>query len=333
MKRRNWIVFAIMATLLVAGTVIAQDSTDVSVQFGWVHTMEYSGFYIAEDEGYYADENLNVELVAGGFDEEGNFIFPIDKVLSGDTDFGLIGGDQLLLARADGAPLVAIAVIYQRSPVVLMSLAESEILQPEDMIGETIAIDLQSATGLSFLAMLNLLEIELEDINVVERTDFTNDMLTSGEVDILDGFVTNQPVALELEGYELNLIFPSDYGVDLYTNVIFTTEEMIAEQPEVVEAFLRATLSGFQAAVDNPQRAAELSVEYNDTLSLEAETESMYRSVPLLNPVGSEPGMMRAEDWEFMHEILLEAGVLEEELDIEAAYTMQFLDAIYGAGE
>lgn len=313
---------------LIIGTVFAQD-TDVTLQLGWVHTAEYSGFYIAEDAGFYADENLSVEIANGGFDADDNFIYPPGQVLDGEADFGITGADQLLSARANGAPLVAIATIFQRNPVVVISFAENDIVRPEDLIGKSISVDTQSSTGLSFVAMLNELDIDIEELDTSLEYSSSYASLVDGEVDALLAYVTNQVVALEAQGYELNMIFPSDYAIDLYTNVIFTTEEMIENEPELVEAFLRASLLGFQGVVDDPEYAAELTIPYNDSLTVEIETASVYQSLPLLNPMGSSPGKMSSEVWEFMGTLLFDAGILEEEIDIESAYTLEFLDAIY----
>jgi NitT/TauT family transport system substrate-binding protein len=306
----------------------ASDAT--SIQLAWVHTMEYAGLYVAQDQGFFAEENLDVELQEGGFDADGNFIFSIEKVTSGEADFGVIGADQLLIARSEGAPLVAIAALYQRSPVVLMSLAENNIQTPADLIGKSIAIDLQTATGLSFVAMLSEQNIALDDINIVDRTDFTNTLLTDGDVDVLDGFITNQPIALAQEGHDLNLILPSDYGVDLYTNVIFTTEDMIANQPELVARFLRAVLRGYEVAVDDPETGADLAIARNDSLLPENELAGMLASVPLLAPAGSNIGAMSAEVWQTTYDLLLAQDILTSPFDVTTAYDLSLVNAIYG---
>lgn len=301
-----------------------------SIQFSWVHTIEFAGFYMAEEKGYYADEGLDVELKGGGFDEDGNFISPVQQVLDGEADFGVLSGDQILAGRAAGQPLVAIATIYQRSPAGFASLAENNIQRPSDLVGKTVMIDLESATGLIYKALLSSQGIDYDSVNTLPRTDFTNDPLINGDVDVLDVFITNQPVALAQQGIDINLILASDYGIDIYTNVIFTTEDMIANNPDLVERFIRATLLGTQSAIDTPEEAASLSVTYNDTLDLESETESMQRSLPLLKPAGTQVGMMTPEVWELTHSILLDQGVLSEPLNVDEVYTMKFLDAIYG---
>lgn len=304
--------------------VAARPATPVIVQLAWVNTVEYAGFYEAEEKGYYANENLAVKL-----NELGD-TSPIDQIVAGKADFGLASADVLLSARAKGAPIIAIATVYQRSPVAFISLAEKNITRPQDLIGKKVLVHFGGTTGLVYRALLATQGIDSSKIEGVLRTDFSNKQLLDGEVDVMDAFITNQPVQLAQEGHQVNAILASDYGIDVYANVIFTSETTIANQPELVERFLRATVQGMQSAIQDPKGAAALAVARNTDLSLESETESMNRSLPLLNPAGGHPGTMRAEDWEITHQILLDQGILSEPLDVKTAYTMSFLEKVYG---
>jgi len=197
------------------------------------------------------------------------------------------------------------------------------------LIGKKLAIDLESATGISYLALLASQSIDPSQVNQVPRTSFTNDQLTNGEVDVLDAFITNQPVQLELAGYSLNIILASDYGIEMYPNVIFTTEATIANKPDLVERLLQATVRGMQSAIDNPKEAAAQAVARNNKTTLESELASMNRSLPLLKPVGSQPGMMQAKAWETAHQILLNQGILKEPLEVADVYNLTFMEKIY----
>jgi ABC-type nitrate/sulfonate/bicarbonate transport system substrate-binding protein len=289
---------------------------------------------MAEDKGYYAGENLDVDLLAGGFGAEGQFIDPLQKVVSGEAEFGIVESTLLLPAREAGMPVVAIANIYQRHPLALTSLAEKNIVRPQDLVGKTVQLS-QNSTVL-FQALLSAEGIDPASINVVERTDFTINPLINGEADVIDGWVINEIVPLTQGGYEFNMILPSDYGIDLSPAVIFTTEDMIANHPDLVKRFLRATLQGIQSAADDPARAAALSVEYKtaDNVPVEASEEAiaMQQSLPLLLPAGTRPGLMQPELWDFTDQVLVDQGILERPLDIEAAFTTKFLDEIYGEG-
>lgn len=337
MYKRTFVVIVMLSVVSIVvsacgGSEVEQpavESTDVRVQLSWVYNIEFSGLFAAEDQGYYADENLEVDIAAGGYDADGNYIDPVQSVLDGDADFGVAGGEVILQSRAGGAPIVAVASIYQRSPVAFISLAEREIVKPEDMVGQRVAVDVGSAMEVAFGALLSAQGIDRDEITEVSREDYTGGPLIRDEVDVMNGFITDEPVGMVLEGYEVNTILASDYGIDIYGDVFFTTEEFIATSPEVVERFLRATLKGYEDAVSDPEYAANLAVSWDESQSLDYQIASMEASLPLINPAGSPPGMMYAEDWETAHEILLEQGFLDEPLNVEDAFTVEFLDSIY----
>ena len=310
-----------------------------SVQFSWIHDVEFIAFYEADRQGYYADANLEVRLDAGGFDSNGAYIDPVQRVLNGEVDFGVAGADQILRARAQGQPVVAIASIYQRSPVVLMSLGEKNIVSPQDLVGQRIGTQPPSITvGIVYEALLRSQGIDHSELSETSEIDFsTVDPLFNDEVDVMQGFITNQAIQAQLRSDEVNLILMSDYGIDIYSNVIFTTEDMIANHPDRVEAFVRATTRGTQWAVDNPDEAADYAlenyIEEVPNVDVRAvQTRGMLASIPLLNPAGSRPGMMQAEAWQTAHEILLDQGLLDAPLNLEEAYTLEFLDRVYAEG-
>jgi len=298
---------------------------EVSLELAWVDTVEYSGFYMAQENGHYTEENIALDIKP----YEIGVTNPLELVAAGEATFGLMGADKLLLARQQGQPVVAIATIYQRSPIAFISLKENNITGPEDLVGKKVMVTPQGTTDVVFPAMLDNLGIAVSDVEIVGRTDFSNDALLNGEVDVMDAFITNQPVQLEAAGYDLNFLLVSDYGIEMYANVIFTTEDMIASKPDVVLRFLRATLKGYEAAVANPEQSAELAVARNDTLSLELETQSMLASVPLISTRTNPPGLMTAAGWEITHQILVDQGILTAPLEVEKAYTLQFLETIY----
>lgn len=302
----------------------SNDAAALTVQFSWLHTIEFAGFYEAEAQGYYQDENLAVSFAPGGFDEVGNFIDPIEKVVNGEADFGIASSDAIITARANGQPVVALAAIYQRNPLVYVSLKESNILTPKDWAGKRLR--LEPDVAFVMLALLKQTQIQRSDVTEIEFPDYSLDPFLNGEVDVISAFITNEVVELTKQSVEYNLIIPSDFGVEMYSNLIFTTETMIQEQPEQVEKLLRATLKGYQAAIDAPEQAAELSVAHDPTLVLENETASMLASIPLINVPGVPLGTMKPQAWSFTMQMLLDAGMLETEIDLTKAYDLSFLE-------
>ena len=241
----------------------------------------------------------------------------------------MTSADTLLDARAAGHDLVAVAAIYQRNPVVLFSKAEDGIRTPQDLVGKRIGHNPGSSTDRIYKAMLAAQGITVDQIEEFSNLANAQDII-DGNVDVAVGFITNQALVLELAGYETNLILPSDYGIDLYSNVIFTTRDTIDNNPELVERFLRATFKGMQTAIDDPADAAQVAFTRNADLDVENEETAMIRSLPLFKPAGTQMGQMNADVWTQAHQILLDQGFLSEPLEIEQAYDLSFLEKIHG---
>jgi NitT/TauT family transport system substrate-binding protein len=336
---------SILSLLLIIAVMSACSSTQASsnepqaepeqtsVQFSWLHTIEFVGFYEAIRQEYYAENNLKVRLDNGGFDESGHYIDPVKQVVEGKSDFGVAGADIILTARAQGKPIVAVATIYQRSPVVLISLAEKNIVHPEDLVGKRVNTEPGTTVDVTYQALLKSQKIDRSQIIETPRTDFTVSPLFNDETDVLSGFITNDGVQAQLRSEALNFILPSDYGIDIYSNVIFTTEEMIKNKPELVQAFVQATVKGMQWAVDHSEEASQYVLDqYGKDMPpdiLNSQKPGLAASLPLLIPAGSQPGMMTGENWEFTHQVLLDEGLLTEPTNVQAAYNLSFLEKIY----
>ena len=225
------------------------------------------------------------------------------------------------------------ATIYQRSPVVLISLAEKNIIHPEDLVGKRVNTEPGTTVDVTYQALLQSQKIDRSQILETPRSDFTVSPLFNDETDVLSGFITNDGVQAQLRSEALNFILPSDYGIDIYSNVIFTTEEMIKNKPELVQAFVQATVTGMQWAVDHSEEASQYVIDqYGKDMPpdiLNSQKPGLAGSLPLLIPAGSQPGMMTEENWEFTHQVLLDEGLLTEPTDIQAAYNLSFLEKAY----
>lgn len=303
--------------------------TEVSIQLAWTPNIEYSPFFMAEEKGLFAAEGLKVTVRSGGYDEAGNYISAIEQVTSGKADFGITDGTDLMVARADGKPIVAVASLFQRHPSGYAALADKNITHPQDLIGKTVMVPPKSKILL--LALLASQGINSAEVNILDRTDFSINPLVKGEADVIDVFITNESVQLQTEGYKFNQILLADYGIETYPNMIFTTEDTIKNRPQVVESFIRATVKGIENVIENPQEAAKLAVSRNPELTVEAQELGMQAALPLFKPAGTNPGMMTAQTWEFTANMLLEQGILQQIPELSQVYTLEFLNKIYGS--
>ena len=109
----------------------AGPADQVTVQLSWFHGVEYAGFYTAVEKGYYAEENIEVVLNAGGPE-----INPLDEVHNGNAQFGIGQGDSLITSRANGQNFVAVSAIFRNNPLAITSLKEDNIQKPQDLVGD-----------------------------------------------------------------------------------------------------------------------------------------------------------------------------------------------------
>jgi NitT/TauT family transport system substrate-binding protein len=297
---------------------------EVTVQLAWTHQAQFAGFYAADQQGYYAEEGLQVTLLP----PPGAGADAIALVMDGTANLGVTFGAGLVAARSQGLPVTAIATIYRRYPLVFITLAGSGITRPHDFPGHTIRTLVPGGSAVAFQAMMTRMGLDPDSVEQVD-VGFDPSPLFAGELDIWPGFMTNEVLTAREQGYEVNLILPEDYGIHLYGDTLFTTDQLIEENPDLVLRFLRATLRGWRWAVENPEEAGPLALKYDPKLDAAHEAAMMEASVPLVHTGEDQIGWMRAEVWQGTHDILLEQGLLDGPVELDKVYTMEFLQKIY----
>jgi NitT/TauT family transport system substrate-binding protein len=300
-----------------------QTTTPVRLQLAWTHEYSSAPFYAAVKNGHYASEGLDVELLAGGFGENG-YIEPTTQVLDGSVDFGIVASGSLIQARANGQPLVGIASVFQRNPTAILSRSESAIQRPEDLIGRRVMVADGGAIQL-LDAFIKAQGLDRNAIEILPRTSYGIEPLLNNEVDALVGWVINEGVLLREAGIEPNMMLFSDYGIDSYPMVIFATEKTLAERPELVQHFVRATLQGMEDMIADPDTAAGLALSYDTTLDLDGQRRRLHASLPLFQPAGTRLGMMQPEIWQMTEQFMLDDKSLGAAVDLSKVYTLTFL--------
>lgn len=295
--------------------------TPITVQLTWTHQAQFAGLYAADQKGYYAAEGLAVTFVEGGPG--------VDKllpVLDGTAQFGIAGADELILARVQGLPVKAIAVDYRRSPVVFFSLADSGITRPQDFAGKTIRVTANLTASLhAMTTMVGVSPDQYTEITLPSSVE----AFASGEVPVWGGFLDGLAIAAERAGYDVNIIYPDDYGVHFYGDTLWSSEDFIAQNPDIVRRFLRATLQGWTYAIEHPEETGNLVAAYAPNADIALENERMAIMLPLVNTGEDYIGWMKPEIWAAMEATLREQGMITQPLDVTRVYTLQFLQEIY----
>lgn len=312
-------VTAILA-LASSGLIAAAHANEsVTLRLKWYNQAQFAGYYVAKEKGYYKAAGLDVNIQPGGPD------FPaVQMVAGGNEQFGVTGAVQILTARSKGVPVVALAVMYRRNPFVLISLKKSGIKTPADFVGKKVGVKIGTQGEMIYRAILAKAKVDESKIKEVPvKFDFAS--FLHGDIDVWPGIVINQMLTAQQKGYKLNAIYPADYGIHLYADTLFTTEEMIKEKPGVVRKFVAATLKGWNAAVADPKLAAKLSVKYGVKLNYAHELAQMKASIPLLKPDNKPIGTMDKAEWVSMQKLLLANGFEKKPVDVSKAFTTEFL--------
>lgn len=292
----------------------------IRLPMGYIPNIQYAPFYVAVERGYFAE---------AGFEIEFDYSFETDGVAlvgAGEVPFAIVSAEQVLLARAQDLPVVYVAAWYQGSPVAVVAKTESGIAVPQDLVGKRIG--LPGLFGGNYIALRALLAA-----NGIAEEDVTLDSIGFNQVQALAadqeeavvGFVSNEPVQLEAQGYDVNVIRVADY-VELASNGIMTNETMLAENPEQVRSFVEAFLHGLTDTLANPDAAFEISKGYVENLA--GADELVQKEVLALSMESwhsDPPGFSESVAWENMQATLLAMGLITQRLDLNAAYTNDYL--------
>ncbi len=312
---------AVFAVCLGTAAVQAQGQP-VVLQLPWTHQATYGGFYVAEHKGLYAAEGISIRYLEGGPQAE-----PIAPVVDGRAPFGVTGAAELLMARAAGKPVRAIATVFRRSPVVFVARQESGIASPADFVGKTIRLTTVDAT--SFHAMMQHVGIPADRYRVVNLPSDVK-RFAAGEADVWSLYVNGLVVVLEQAGFKLNYIYPDDYGVHFYADTLFTTDDVIASRPDLVLRFLRASLKGWEIAVAEPNLVGPLVHRHEPKADPAVETLKMKASQALVNTGEDRIGWMTEERWRQMAKTLKQQALLSRAVDAGEIFTPRFLREFYG---
>lgn len=302
--------FFILSWLGLATAAQAQHNDVINLQLRWHHQFQFAGYYAAVEKGYYKDEGLEVVLHAGTPNRQ-----PVSVVLGGRAQYGE-GNSEVLFQKLQGAPLVALAAIFQHSPSVLLVRKDSGIDSVHGLAGKKVML-MNVTEDADFLTMFLNEGVWLSQINIIPSSYDINDLIT-GKVEAFNSYLTNEPYYLKQQNIAYNIINPSNYRVDFYSDILFTTEAEQAEHPERVKAMRRASLKGWTYAMDHPGEIIDLLLNKYDVKKsrehLEFEADEMRK---LILPDLIEIGHMNPDRWRHMADTFVNAGLIQPNYSLD----------------
>ncbi|HLZ24705.1 MAG TPA: ABC transporter substrate-binding protein [Ktedonobacterales bacterium] len=303
----------------------------------WLPNTNHIGFYVAQAKGYYADEGLYLEILP--FDGEA---MPNRKIVTGDTEFGLMPQQSILTLRARGVDVVSVAALIQPNTTTLAVRADSGITRPRELAGRRYA-----SYGTEFeVAMIEAMIVADGGTGAPARVDAEKlDILPAlfdGTVDIAWGFYAWEGIQAELRGQALRHFFVAEHGVPKeYFPLLFTTQDYASRESSLVRAFARATGRGYAEAAAHPSVAAELFLASAPTSELPDAADALVRRsmtwlAPRMGERAQRDGVTRPWGWHdeemwatfaaFARRLAAEHGLTSPAPDAETAgYTNGFV--------
>lgn len=298
--------------------------TKVSVSLDWFPWSNHAGLFIAQDKGYYAAEGLEVDI-----HPPADPATILTTVAAGRDDFGINYQTGVMIAREQGVPVVSVAALVQHPLNSVMTLTESGIAEPKDLVGKKVGWpgipDNEPLLG----TMLKSQGSSLEEIELINVGFDLVPALIGKKVDAIVGaYWVHESISAINQGFPVNIMRMEEHGVpDFYELVLVTTEDKIASDPELVQKFVQATARGYQDAISDPQAAVELLKRVKPEVDLAIESPGVDMLAPLWS--GSQGGFGWQEEgrWVAFAKWMVETGQLAKDTDAKAAFTNKFIEA------
>lgn len=346
MKQSKWIVLALCGLMLAAltacgsGSDTANESAggnansssgseqspalrDIKVVLDWSPNTNHTGLYAAKELGYYKEEGLNVDIVlpgSGGSDA---------MVASGEVPFGVSIQENVTQGRIQGVPLVSIAAVIQHNTSGFASPVDRGIKSPKDFEGKSYGgwgSPIEEAVMKSIMDQTGADVSKVKFINIGEADYFT---AVKRDIDFSWVFYAWTGIEAELRGEPLDMHYVKDYSdkLDYYTPVIVTNEKTIADDPELIRAFMKATSRGYQYAIDHPEEAADILLKAVPDLDKDLVVASQKWLSPKYQDDAERWGEQKREVWQNYSDWMHERGLIDSPLDTDKAFTNEFLPA------
>ena len=299
----------IVFTLISCGN--EQELIDISLALDWYPNSNHAGIYYGIDNGYFEENNINVDVYTPSDPAS-----ILQTVASGRDEFGISYQPDLLLARSEGIPVVAVHSIVKTPLNSIMTLGDSGIDNPSKLKNKTIGYP---GIPLNIGILSSILEEQDLTIDDVELVDVGFDLvpaLLSERVDaIIGAFWSHESILIELEGREVNILKFEEWGIPKYHElVLVTSEEYLKNNEEIVEKFVDAFSRGYEKSIENNDESMEALIAAFPEVNVELETQGIKLLSPLWQESFDSDGM---DNWNKFGDWMKDKGLISESLEVE----------------
>lgn len=237
--------------IFLSSCVYSKELKKVTLQLAWFDQFQYAGYYIAKEKGFYEELGLDVEIKPFNFD-----VNIVKDVNEGKIDFA-IGRENLVLEKSKYKNIVALAAIFQASPLVVLSTKESGIKTISDFANKRLMITNDDSGEVSFKAIMISNKVDIKSLTLIPHSHNIQD-LVDNKTDLITAYVSKAPFWLNSNKVEYNTFYPKDYGFDMYSDFLYTNQNLINKDINTVKLFKKASLKGWDYAYSNIQESVNI---------------------------------------------------------------------------
>ncbi len=294
--------------------------TKIRLPMGYIPDVQFAPFYVAVEKGFFREVGVDIEFDYS-FETDG-----VALVASGELPFALVSGEQVLLARGQGLPVVYVAAWYQDYPVAVVAKQAAGINTPADLDGKRIGLPgLFGANYIGLRALLDYAGIPEEQVTLDSIGYNQVEALALDQDQAVVVYTNNEPVQLQAQGYQITTLPVSDY-IQLASNGLITNETLLASNPDLVRRFISAMLRGIRYASTYPDEAFEISKIYVENLDqADPVVQRAILDVSIELWQAEALGASNPQAWENMNEVLVNMGLLSQPIELSQAYTNEYI--------
>ncbi|MFL2664407.1 MAG: ABC transporter substrate-binding protein [Dehalococcoidia bacterium] len=312
------ILFILVSILLIGCSSSDENKEKALLTLDWYPNANHAGIYLAIEEKIFEDNNIDFSV-----EPPADPATVLNLVASGESDFGLFYQPDLLLARDQGVPVVAIAGIVPKPLNSIMTLETSKLSRPKDLEGKKIGFP-----GIPWNESMlkTMMECDKADSSTLEISDVgwsLGQTLLTGKVDaVIGAYWTHESIVMSNQGYETNVMYPDEWCVPPYYELILvTSEKNLENNPKLVENFIISLSSGYSKAISDPQNSIDILVKYNeDSVDEEVDRAGVELLVPLWEDNDGVFGEINREKWLDFSIWMKDENLISDNLDIDKSF-------------
>ncbi|WP_372742360.1 diguanylate cyclase [Neptunomonas sp.] len=287
----------------------AKEVQPVSLQLLWKNQFQFAGYYIAKEKGFYAEEQLEVDIREYKQDTD-----IVGSIINHQADFA-VGRSSILVSKGNGAPITALFATFQKSPFMLIT--RGDIKTPAELKGKRVMLTDQAHNVAEVQAMLIKAGVSANDYIHQEHSFNISDLINK-KTDVMGAYTSNEPYQMQLQQQPFAIIHPADYGFDMYSDILFTHNDTLTNKPLLTSKFYKASIKGWLYAFENIEETSKIIYEKYNTQNRTLDA-LIYEGIALkkLALIGGTPfGEMVQERFKEMETIYLISGHLNPHYDI-----------------